>query len=93
MASSGPCGRVARRVLVASGIVLALVLGAPGSPVPAAPAGADKSALDDLLFDLQLVPLGGAAPRPFDLVGLDGRRMRLADLRGRPALIYFWASW
>ena len=49
--------------------------------------------LDDLLMDLQLVPLDGQAPKPFALESLDGRRMALADLAGKPALLYFWATW
>jgi cytochrome oxidase Cu insertion factor (SCO1/SenC/PrrC family) len=49
--------------------------------------------LDDLLMDLQLVPLDGQAPRPFALETLDGRRMALADFAGKPALLYFWATW
>ena len=34
----------------------------------------------------------GAAP-PFETVDLDGRPVRLADHRGTPVLINFWASW
>ena len=49
--------------------------------------------LDDLLMDLELVPLGGQAPKPFALQSLDGPRVTLADFAGRPALLYFWASW
>ena len=49
--------------------------------------------LDDLLMDLQLVPLDGRAPKPFALQSLDGRQVALADLVGRPALLYFWATW
>ena len=49
--------------------------------------------LDDLLMDLQLVPLDGQAPKPFALESLDGRRMTLADFAGTPALLYFWATW
>jgi hypothetical protein len=29
----------------------------------------------------------------FDLATLGPRSVRLADLRGRPILLYFWASW
>ena len=49
--------------------------------------------LDDLMMDLQLIPLDGQAPKPFSLESLDGRRVALADLAGRPALLYFWATW
>jgi cytochrome oxidase Cu insertion factor (SCO1/SenC/PrrC family) len=49
--------------------------------------------LDDLMMDLQLVPLDGQAPKPFSLASLDGRQVALADLAGRPALLYFWATW
>ncbi|MGH3032528.1 MAG: TlpA family protein disulfide reductase [Gaiellaceae bacterium] len=36
--------------------------------------------------------VGKPAPG-FDLRSDDGRRVRLRELRGRPALINFWASW
>jgi cytochrome oxidase Cu insertion factor (SCO1/SenC/PrrC family) len=49
--------------------------------------------LDDLLMDLQILPLDGQPPRPFALASLDGRQVTLADLAGRPALLYFWATW
>jgi cytochrome oxidase Cu insertion factor (SCO1/SenC/PrrC family) len=52
-----------------------------------------KTALDDRLFDLQLVPLEGRTPPAFTLDAFDGGRVSLADFRGRPVLIYFWASW
>ena len=29
----------------------------------------------------------------FDLVDLDGQRLRTSDLRGRPAVLYFFAPW
>jgi cytochrome oxidase Cu insertion factor (SCO1/SenC/PrrC family) len=59
---------------------------------PAA-AGGDK-VLDDLLFELQLVPLEGQEPAPFELERFaDGKRVTLAELRGQPVLLYFWATW
>jgi hypothetical protein len=46
-----------------------------------------------LLQALQLVPLS-AAPPPLALPRVDdGRTLTLAELRGRPVLLYFWATW
>lgn len=36
--------------------------------------------------------VGNLAPE-LDLTGLDGSPVRLADLRGHPVLVNFWASW
>lgn len=71
---------LAYAVLVSVLVVVAVV------PAAAGP-------LDDLLFDLQLVPLGGRAPAPFSLEALNGGTVSLAGLKGRPVLLYFWASW
>jgi hypothetical protein len=78
-----------RRTALAAGLVLLLVaLG--GRPAPAA---ADK-ALDDALLGLQLVPLDGQAPPPFSLERLGGAKpVTLAEHRGRPVMLYFWATW
>ena len=35
----------------------------------------------------------GKAAAAFDLEALDGRRVRSSELRGKPMLINFWASW
>lgn len=35
----------------------------------------------------------GDVATPFTLPGLDGGCVRLADLRGKPVVINFWASW
>lgn len=63
---------------------------------PALKAAATRPAgdtVDDLLMDLQVIPLDGEAPKPFALPSLAGRTVALADLAGRPALLYFWATW
>jgi hypothetical protein len=71
-------------------IVVALLLGL----LAAAPAVAADKVLDDLLFDLQLVPMTGQVPPPFELERLDdGKKTTLAEHRGRPVLLYFWATW
>ena len=38
-------------------------------------------------------PVAASAAPAFDTVDLDGGRVRLADYRGRPVLLNFWASW
>jgi cytochrome oxidase Cu insertion factor (SCO1/SenC/PrrC family) len=74
------------RLVLAS--VLLLLAGAL-SPVAAA-----DQPLDALLSELQLVPLGGQVPPPFELEQLaGGKKVALAQHRGRPVLLYFWATW
>ena len=59
-----------------------------------APAADRDKVLDDLLFDLQLVPMTGQMPPPFELERLGTSRIvSLAEHRGQPVLLYFWASW
>jgi hypothetical protein len=72
-------------------LALVLVLMTVGVTVPAT--AADK-VLDDLLFDLQLVPLEGQVPPAFELERYsDGKKVSLAEHRGRPVMLYFWATW
>ena len=47
--------------------------------------GKDPRAIDS--------PLVGRSAPDFSLRGLDGEMVRLADLRGRPVKINFWATW
>jgi len=75
----------ARRPLVAAALLAVVLLAAAGS------AGADV--VDDLLFDLQLVPLDGRLPREFTLPDLAGKPVSLAQFRDSVVLLYFWASW
>jgi len=81
---------IGRRKLAALAAALAVIVvglsGAPARP-------ADKT-LDDLLFDLQLVPLEGKTPAPFELERLaDGQKITLTSLKGQPVFLYFWATW
>jgi len=57
----------------------------------ATPAGAAQ--LEDLLFDLQLVPLDGQTAPQFTLPGLDGAPVSLSQFRDHVVLLYFWATW
>ncbi len=63
---------------------------APVTTTVASPAG---DTIEDLLMDLQVIPLDGDAVKPFTLAGLDGTSLAAGDLAGRPALLYFWATW
>ena len=85
-----PTGGVRRAT--AALLVGALVVGLAAS-TPAQPRGRNADALEELLFDLYLVPLEGKAPPPLALKTLDGREVSLAALRGRLVLVYYWASW
>ena len=79
----------------AAAVVVAAWLAGLAQRTASSPSGSVVVAgsLDDLLMDLQLVPLDGQAPKPFALRSLDGPRVTLADFAGRPALLYFWATW
>jgi cytochrome oxidase Cu insertion factor (SCO1/SenC/PrrC family) len=41
----------------------------------------------------QVAPAGGGAAPAFSLTGTDGVKVSLADLRGRPVVINFWATY
>jgi cytochrome oxidase Cu insertion factor (SCO1/SenC/PrrC family) len=80
--------RRATAALLVGTLALGLAAGASAQP-----RGRSADALEELLFDLSLIPLDGRAPPPLALRTLDGREVSLAGLRGRPALLYFWATW
>ena len=77
-----PGARSIRHVVVAA-MLACLALAGPAWRAP----------LDDLLSDLQFVPLDGKPAPPFTLAGLDGKPVSLADFKDRVVLLYFWATW
>jgi cytochrome oxidase Cu insertion factor (SCO1/SenC/PrrC family) len=77
----------ARRLRVGRLLFVILAAGLSLSPAVAA-----DDVLDKLLSDLQITPLGDQAPPPFTLESVDGKRISLAGLRGRAALLYFWEA-
>ena len=68
-----------RRLLAVAVVVVALATTAAAAP--------DFAALNVQRYD-------PAKPAPaFELPDLDGRAHRLADLRGKVVLLFFWATW
>jgi thiol-disulfide isomerase/thioredoxin len=55
-------------------------------------AGQEPASIEARLRDFGLRALTGDPPA-FTLAGLDGERHTLEGLRGRVALLYFWATW
>ncbi len=56
-------------------------------------ASTEADSVEDLLFELQLVPLDGQAPPLFTRERLGGGQVSLGELKGRVVLLYFWATW
>lgn len=57
------------------------------------PPAAARSSIDTLLSDLQIVPLEPTVPPALAGRDLAGAPITLAQFRGRPVLLYFWATW
>lgn len=75
-----------RPIALRGALALVLLLGL-AAPVRAA------DTIDDLLFDLQLVPMDQRPAPAFTLPSLEGRKVALSHLRGQAVLLYFWATW
>jgi cytochrome oxidase Cu insertion factor (SCO1/SenC/PrrC family) len=49
--------------------------------------------LDVLMQEFRVAPAGLKPAAGFSLKNLEGKTVTLADYRGRPVLLYFWATW
>ena len=49
--------------------------------------------LDALMQGFRVAPAGLKPAPAFSLKNLEGQTVTLADQRGRPVLLYFWATW
>ena len=49
--------------------------------------------IEGLMMDLNIAPMEPRTPPPLVVTTLDGARVTLADVRGKAALVYFWATW
>jgi thiol-disulfide isomerase/thioredoxin len=82
-------------LMVVAGAVLALQRSAEQEPAAGdVPGGEVRLAGADGLGPLEArSPAKGEAAPDFRLSALDGSAVRLSDLRGRPVLVNFWATW
>jgi len=69
---------------------LSLALGLAGSLLAASSPAAD---LEALMKEFRVAPSELKPAPEFSLKTLDGKVTVLADHRGRPVLLYFWATW
>ena len=89
-APTKPPTRTTHRAALGALIALSLAAAVLATAHGAAAAGGP---VQDMMVDLQIIPLDGAAAKPFALQNLDGRRVSLADQKGKVTLLYFWATW
>jgi peroxiredoxin len=73
--------------LIATSIVTFILANLPKSPDGANPP------YDQSINQVEAAPIVGAQAPDFALLDLEGELVRLADLRGHPILINFWATW
>jgi cytochrome c biogenesis protein CcmG/thiol:disulfide interchange protein DsbE len=81
--------RRTRRAILVVGIALVAIVAFSLLLLP--PLGGDDDDVDSTVVGGH--PLSGKPAPEIDLLTLDGERVTLSSLRGRPVLINFWATW
>jgi cytochrome oxidase Cu insertion factor (SCO1/SenC/PrrC family) len=69
-------------------VSLAFLLAGLSLAVPSLAADVDR-----LMQEFGVTPAGLKPAPAFSLTTLEGKTAGLADHRGRPVLLYFWATW
>lgn len=82
MKSALAMSRAARQTLFAL-LLASLSLATPGA----------AANLDQLMQDFRVTPAGPKPAPTFTLATLGGKPATLTAQRGRPVLLYFWATW
>jgi hypothetical protein len=69
-------------------MAIVLLLAGPSLTTPGLAAD-----LDVLMQEFRVTPAGLKPAPSFSLKTIEGKTAALADYRGRPVLLYFWATW
>jgi peroxiredoxin len=72
-------------------VLLAVLVSGCSRPVPK-PTALQPPHAEDTSGQMQQAEINQPAP-DFTLTTLDGKTIRLSDLKGKPVIINFWASW
>ncbi|MCB0209077.1 MAG: TlpA family protein disulfide reductase [Anaerolineae bacterium] len=73
-------------------ISLTLIVGGAWIIVSKSLVGTNRVTTDGAIM-LDPAPIAGHLAPDFELVSVDGETMRLSDLKGKPVILNFWATW
>ena len=76
------------------GFTLVVLAAVTWQTVPPPATVAQAGQLDELMMDLNIAPIDAIPAPGLTVTTLEGGgRVRLADVKDRAVLIYFWATW